>query len=177
MAIPRLWHIIIAIGLTAQMPAGAESAQVVSSAVQVAGRVATFLQPALSGQVVAAIIYQPGDSASESESRAIERALGSGLEVGSLRLKPRRVPMSTLDQLNGAKVAFVTRGTNYRAVAAAAAPLSVLTISSDPTCARGGYCVVAITSNPRVQITVSKAAARTARLRFSSGFLMLIKEI
>lgn len=145
--------------------------------VQVAGRVATFLQPALSGQVTAAIVYRLGDSQSESEARAIEQALGSVLVIGSLRLRPRRVPMSALDQLNGAKIAFVTKGTNYRGVAAAAVPLSILTISSDPACAQAGYCVVTITSTSRVQITVSKAAARAAGLRFSSGFLMLIKEI
>ena len=85
--------------------------------------------------------------------------------------------MSALNQLNGAKVAFVTKGTNYRGVAAAAVPLSILTVSSDPACARAGYCVVTITSTSRVQITVSKAAAKGSRLRFSSGFLMLIKEI
>jgi hypothetical protein len=168
---------VIAIVVSAAMTVGAASAQMAGSTVQVAGRVATFLQPGLSGQVTAAIVYQPGDTQSEDEARTIERALGSGLVIGALRLRPRRVPISALDQLGGAKVAFVTRGTNYRAVAAAAAPLSILTISSDPACAQAGYCVVTISSTPRVQITVSKAAGRAAGLRFSSGFLMLIKEI
>lgn len=177
MANLRLWHRAVLSILSVIMLAGPAPAQMSNGTVQVAGRVATFLQPALSGQVTAAIVYRPGDAQSESEARAIEQALGSGLVVGSLRLRPRRVPMSALDQLNGAKVAFVTKGTNYRGVAAAAVPLSILTISSDPACAQAGYCVVTITSVARVQITVSKAAARGSRLRFSSGFLMLIKEI
>jgi hypothetical protein len=159
------------------MVVGPASAQMASSTVQVAGRIATFLQPSLSGQVTAAIVYQPGDPLSEGEARTIEHALGSGLVVGSLRLTPRRVSMSALDQLSGVRVAFVTKGTNYRGIAAAAAPLSILTISSDPACAQAGYCVVSIVSTSRVQITVSRAAASAARLRFSSGFLMLIKEI
>jgi hypothetical protein len=71
----------------------------------------------------------------------------------------------------------VTRGTNYRAIAAATASRSILTISSDPACAQAGHCVVAISTAPRVQITVSGAASRAANLRFSSSFLMLVREI
>jgi hypothetical protein len=153
------------------------SAQMADNAVQVAGRVVSFLQPAPSGAIIAAIIYRPGDAVSENEARTIEHALGSGLVIGSLRLKPKRVAIGSLDELTGAKVAFVTRGTDYREIASATAPRSILTISSDPACARAGYCVVTIGSAPRVQIIVSKAASRAAKLRFSSGFLMLIKEI
>ena len=156
---------------------GGASAQMAGNAVQVAGRIATFLQPALSGQVTAAIIYQPGDSMSEGEARAIERSLGTGLVVGSLRLNPKRVAIGSLGDLAGAKVAFVTRGIDYREVARATAPRSILTIGTDPACTQAGYCVVTITSAPKVQITVSKAAARAAHLRFNSGFLMLIREI
>jgi hypothetical protein len=156
---------------------GAASAQMAGNAVQVAGRVASFLQPMLSGPVAAAIIYQPGDAASESEARTIERALGSGLTVGSLTLKPKRVASDALNELAGTGVAFVTRGTDYRAIASVTARRSILTISSDPTCAEAGYCVVTIRSAPRVQIIISRAARTAAKLRFNSGFLMLIKEI
>lgn len=156
---------------------GTASAQVTGSTVEVGGRVATFLQPALSGEVTAAIVYQPGLAASESEARTIERALGAGLVVGALKLKPRRVPMTALGGLAGAKVAFVTTGVNYKALAAAAAPRSILTMSSDAQCAQAGHCVVTIISKPKVQIIISKAARQAARLKFSSGFLMLIREI
>jgi len=37
--------------------------------------------------------------------------------------------------------------------------------------------VVGITSGPKTQITVNRAAARAANIRFGSAFLMLIKEI
>jgi hypothetical protein len=75
----------------AAMTTGMASAQMADNAVQVAGRVVSFLQPAPSGAIIAAIIYRPGDAVSVNEARAIERALGSGLMVGSLRLKPKRV--------------------------------------------------------------------------------------
>jgi hypothetical protein len=173
----RSWHVFTALLAIASMGTGSASEPMPSNAVQVAGRVASFLQPAMSGTIIAAVIYQPGDAASEMEARAVERALGSGLVIGSLRLKSRLVAGNALEGLAGTRVAFVTKGTDYRAIAAAAAPRSILTISSDLACTRAGYCIVAINSVPRVQITVSKAATRAAKLRFSAGFLMLIKEI
>jgi hypothetical protein len=173
----RSWPVFTALLAIASMSTGSASEPMPSNAVQVAGRVASFLQPAMSGTVIAAIIYQPGNAASELEARVVERSLGTGLVIGSLRLKPRRVADDALDGLSGTKLAFVTRGADYRAIAAAAASRSILTISSELACTRAGYCMVTISSVPRVQITVSKAATSAAKLRFSAGFLMLIKEI
>ena len=152
-------------------------AQMTGNTVEVGGRVASFLQPGLSGAITAAIIHEPGDEVSEREARTIERELAAGVKVGALSLRPRRVTANALGELAGARIAFVTRGTNYRQVAAAAAARSILTISSDPACARAGLCAVAIQSSPRVQIYVSRAACAAARLRFSAAFLMLVREI
>jgi hypothetical protein len=140
-------------------------------------RALSFLQPALSGSVTAAIVYQPGNAGSEAEARAIEAALGNGVVIGSLTLKPRRVSASALDGLAGAKVAFVTRAANHRLVASAAAQRSIITISSDPDCAQAGFCVVSISSGSKVQITVSKAACNAAKIKFGAAFLMLVKEL
>ena len=174
---PRLWLRHLS-ALTLCLLAGQPTiAQMGGSNVLVAARVASFLQPALEGQVTAAIIYRPGDAASEREARAIERGLGAGLAVGSITLRPRRVAANALGELAGARVAFVTTGTDYREIAAATAPRSILTISGDPACTRAAWCVVTVSATNRVQITVSRAAAKAARLKFNSAFLMLIKEI
>jgi len=165
---------VLAIGMATS---GSAPAPMANNAVQVGARVVSFLQPSVSGAVTAAVIYQPGVAASESEARAIERALSAGLVVGSLRLRPKRVAVGALDGLAGTRVAFVTQGTDYRAIASATALRSILSISFDPACARAGFCAVSISSAPRVQIIVSKAATKAAKLRFSSGFLMLIKEV
>lgn len=79
--------------------------------------------------------------------------------------------------MTGAKVAFVTRGTDYQEIASATARRSILTISSDPACARAGYCVVAVSSSPKVQIIVSKVASKAAKVKFGAAFLMLVKEV
>jgi len=152
-------------------------AQMTSKNVLVGARALSFLQPALSGSVTAAIVYQPGDAGSEAEAQAIERALGSGLVIGSLRLKPKKVSADALGSLAGAKVAFVTRGTNYRQVASVATQRSIITISSDPGCAQAGLCVISISSRPKVQIVVSKAACNASKVKFGAAFLMLVKEI
>lgn len=152
-------------------------AQMTGNAIEVGGRVASFLQPGLSGTVTAAVIYEPGDEVSEREARTIERELAGGARVGTLSLRPRRVAANALGELAGVRIAFITRGTNYRQVTAAAAARSILTISSDPACARAGLCAVAIQSAPRVQIYVSRTACAAARLRFSAAFLMLVREI
>lgn len=175
--VQAIWRLSIAGFATVSMTSAATSALRVDNIVEVGARVASFLQPPVAGATTAAIVYEPGDAASEAEARSIERSMGSGMAIGALRLKPKRVPTNALAGLTGAKVAFVTRGTNYKAIASAAAPRAVLTISSDIACTRAGYCVVAVSAAPRVQIFVSKSAARAAKLKFNASFLMLVKEV
>lgn len=153
-------------------------AQESDNTVQVAIRAAAFVSPPLVGRVTVAIIHEPGDAASEREARSIERAIAGGPRVGPMILVSRRVAAGALDQqLAGAKIAFVTSGVNYRQAAAATAPRSILSIGLDPACTRSGHCVLTVSRTPKVQITVSKAAAAAARLKFNASFLMLIKEI
>lgn len=152
-------------------------AQLTPNSVQVGGRVASFQLPAPKGPVIAAIIFERGDPASEQEARTIERTLGDGLSIGAMQLRPRRVATDELERLAGARVAFVTKGINYRSVARAIDGQPILTIGSDTSCVYAGHCAVAITSGPKVQIFVSREACRAAGIRFSSAFLMLVKEV
>lgn len=147
--------------------------------VPIAARVVSFVQPVHVGAVPAAILFAPGNEASEAEADAIERMTSSGIAAGRGMLKARRVPIGSMGALNGYQVAFVTTGLRGEQdnISAAAARSSVLTISSDPTCVQAGHCVVGIVTSPKVQITVSRAAARAANIRFGSAFLMLVKEI
>jgi len=145
--------------------------------IPVATRVISFVQPAVSGSIPAAIIYAPGNAASEAEAASIERAGPLVAGKGTLRLK--RVAANALGQLAGMRVAFVTSGLRdvEGQIAAAAARQSILTITSDLACVQAAHCVVAISATPRVQITVSRAASKAANIQFGSAFLMLVKEI
>lgn len=173
MPIRKLWS---AVGVTAVLglaaPMGAADLNI-----PVATRVISFLQPALSGSIPAAIVYEPGNAASEAEAASIERAGPLVAGKGTLRLK--RVAANALGQLAGVRVAFVTSGLRDAEgqIAAAAARQSILTITSDLACVQAAHCAVAISTTPRVQITVSRAASKAANIQFGSAFLMLVKEI
>ena len=147
--------------------------------VPIAARVVSFLQPPPSGTVAAAILFDPDNAASEAEANAIERSIGSGLAAGRSAIRARRLPIGTMGSLSGFDIAFVTTGLRAEqgGIAAAAARSSVLTISSDTACVQASRCVVGITSAPKTQIIVNRAAARASNIRFGSAFLMLVKEI
>lgn len=157
--------------------AQAALAQMTSNSVQVGARVASFQLAAPKGPTTAAIVYERGDPPSEAEARLIERTLGNGLSVGAMRLVPKRVATDELRELTGARVAFVTKGIDYRSVARAVDGQPILTIGSDLACAQAAHCAVAVTSGAKVQIYVSREACSAARIRFSAAFLMLVKEI
>ncbi len=162
--------VIAALGLAAPLAAADLN-------LPVATRVISFLQPAPTGTIPAAIVYEPGNAASEAEAASIERA--GTLSTGKGTLKLKRVAANALGGLAGVRVAFVTSGLRDAEgqIAAAAARQSILTIGSDLACAQAGHCVVAISNAAHVQITVSRAAAKAANIQFGSAFLMLVKEI
>ena len=158
---------------------GAASAASAELNMPVAARVVSFLQPAPAGAITAAILYQPGDPASEAEAGAIERAVAGGLPTGKGTIRTRRVPVNALGGLSGVRIAFLTQGLrgSQSDIATAAARQSILTVTSDLACVQSGHCAVAVSSGARVQITVSRAACRAANIQFGSAFLMLVKEI
>ena len=147
--------------------------------VPVAVRVLSFLQPPPSGVTSVAIVFEPGNAVSEGDAAALERTIGNGMPAGKATMRTRRVPVGALSGLAGARAAFVTNGLRdeQAQVATAAARLSLVTITADIACVQAGRCVVGISTTPRVQITVNRAAAKAANIHFGSAFLMLVKEI
>jgi hypothetical protein len=147
--------------------------------VPVAARVMSFVQPAPSGIIPVAIVYQPGNNGSEAEASDMERALARSAVSGRASIRTRRVAVSNLAQMSGMRAAFVTSGLrSYQSdLAETASAQAILTITSDTGCVVAGRCVVGITQGAKTQIVVSKEAARRSRIRFGSAFLMLVKEI
>ncbi|KQN90085.1 hypothetical protein ASE95_15380 [Sphingomonas sp. Leaf231] len=147
--------------------------------VPVAARVMSFVQPAPSGIIPVAIVYQVGNAGSEFEASEMEHALARSSVSGQASIRTRRVPVSNLSQLSGSRAAFVTSGLrNYQSeLAETASAQAILTITSDTGCVVAGRCVVGISEGAKTQIVVSREAARRSRIRFGSAFLMLVKEI
>jgi hypothetical protein len=165
---------LAALGFTFTCPVNAATFNV-----PVAARVVSFQKPPPAKAIVAAIVFDPADPESAAEAVAIERQVGAGLTAGKAQVRVKRVPVNQLSGLAGAEVAFVTSGIRdkHGDIATAAERGGILTISSDLGCVTTGRCVVAVSSEAKVQITVSRAAAKAAKVQFNSAFLMLVKEL
>ncbi|MFZ5610536.1 MAG: hypothetical protein ACOY99_13115 [Pseudomonadota bacterium] len=146
--------------------------------IQVAARAVAFMENAPSGDTPAAIIYDPANGATKAEAEAIQKAMGAGLKAGNANLQPKLVAVGSLGDLAGARVAFVTGGlgAQHGAIFAAAAPKSILTVSTDMSCVDAGKCVVGVMTQPKVEIIVSKAARDASSISFAAAFLMMVKE-
>jgi len=72
---------------------------------------------------------------------------------------------------------YVTEGVNYGVVGAAAKAKKIITIGSDRACVVSGACVMGVATDPKVDITVNRAAAAAVGATFKAAFRMMIKEI
>ncbi|WP_417317222.1 hypothetical protein [Emcibacter sp.] len=153
-------------------------AETTKTDIQVGGKAAAFVQPALSGDVPTAIVYDSSNPESKADADGIAAAIGGGLQIKNSTLKPTLVDVSNLGALSSVKVAFLTHGMggHQSAVASAAAQSGILTISNDMSCVESDLCVVGVESSPKVSIVVSKSATQASSLSFGSAFLMMVKE-
>jgi hypothetical protein len=127
-----------------------------------------------------AIVYDPAEAASKQEADGIKAALDSGLSIsGDIKFVPVLVPAGTLDGLAASRVAILTAGLSgyYDGISRIAVTNSILTMSTDLACVRGGKCIIGIVSKPRVEIYYNRSAAEAAKVVFSQVFSLLVKEI
>lgn len=143
----------------------------------VAGRALAFLENGPTGKVVLGVVFDPGKPGSVAEKNAIMAALGAGFAAGPLTLVGKPVEASAVGGVSGVQVLFVTGGVNYGAVGSAAKAKKLITISGDPACAASGACVMGVTTDPKVDITVNRSTAGAVGAVFKSAFRMMIHEI
>ncbi len=146
--------------------------------VTVAARALGFIEPKLSGSVRAVVFYNKGNSASLAEARSIRTAL-SKKKVKGASFSVTLASAANTSAASGSKVVFLTRGlkSRHKAIFSAASSARAITISSDLSCVRTNMCVVGVKSSPKTEILVSRSARQKTRVRFSSAFLMLVKEV
>ncbi len=142
--------------------------------VQIAGRALTFLENGPTGKIVLGVVFDPSKPASVAEKNAVVAAIGGGMSAGAVTLMARPVEASAVPGLSGVGALYVTTGVN---VAAAAKAKKLITIGSDTACATSGACVMSVSSEPKVEIVVNRAAAAAVGAVFKAAFRMMIREV
>lgn len=155
------------------------SAEPTKKDVLVSSRALNFINPKPTGTVTAAIVFDGSNAASKADADALAGIIGGGLKAGKVTLTAKLVDVSNLGDLQGASIAFVAEGTggHHAAIASAVAGSGVLTASTDLACVNSGQCAVGVSTSPKVEIYVSKAAAGAAGVNFLPAFLMMVKEV
>ncbi|WP_244263444.1 hypothetical protein [Thioalkalivibrio sp. AKL17] len=146
---------------------------------RVATRALSFLDHRPSGDMPVAVVYAAGDSASEDHARRMADAMGDGGPQGRIRLVPTLMAADDLGALDRQEAVLIADGLaddQAAEVFSAASRRGLITIASDMACVDEGHCVMAVASEPRVQIVVSRDAARASDVGFASSFRMMITE-
>jgi hypothetical protein len=160
------------------LAAGPALGQVTPMDLQVVGRALGFLDKPLSGDIHVALVYAQNNPQSVRAAEALQAQMGDGLKVGAATLKPMLVPMTQITRSN-AELFFLIPGAGdemsalTRLVQAQHRPC----FTTDIAQVRAGRCAVGISSQPRIEIIVNRAAAAASGTAFSTVFRMMITEI
>jgi len=149
------------------------AAAVTPKDMQIIGHMLGFFDPPFSGQVQIGIVFGP---ATKAVAETLARQMGAGLVTGGITLVPTLVAESDV-ATSGVPVLLLTDVANQgEAAVKAAVGKRVVVVATEPGCADAGRCIVSLQSDPRVEITVNKAAADMAGVKVGAAFRMMIKE-
>jgi len=145
---------------------------------QILGRTLGYSGDGIAGIAVVAIVFAPGNQASQQEAELVRTVIGGGLATGRIQLQARLVPVGELSAVTGVAAFYVTSGLeeSAEAVSGAAQRLRVPTVSSNLACVEAGRCVVGFSSEPTVQILINQGAAERTGVHFLQAFRMLVRE-
>jgi hypothetical protein len=159
--------------LTSASPAAAASLS--SRDVQIIAKALGFLDPAPAGGPVA-VLYASGNAASKADAEAIVAMFSGGLASGGGTVTARAVPVASIGDGTGYVAIIVAAGAEDINVPSAKSH-GLLSITGVDRLVRAGRCVMAVHSQPRVDITVNRAAAQATGIGFTAAFGMLVHEI
>jgi hypothetical protein len=142
---------------------------------QIIAKALGFLDPAPPGGTVA-VIYEHTVAGSKQDAEAIALLFGNGLASGSGTVNGRAIDAGALGDGTGYIAIIVAEGADNTG-ANPAAPRRLLSITAADALVRSGRCVMAVHSEPRVEIIVNRAAAQAAGIGFTAAFGMLVHQI
>jgi hypothetical protein len=141
--------------------------------VQIIAKALGFLDPQPHGGLVA-VIYATGDPASRADANAIVALFGDGLASGGGAVTARAVDAAAFGDGAGYVAIILAAGAENAGLATLRHGL--LSITAADALVKSGQCVMAVHSQPRVDITVNRAAAQAAGVGFTAAFGMLVHE-
>jgi hypothetical protein len=163
--------------LAAFQPGGGQAASFAAQDLQVLGRAIAFLQTPPAQDAVIAIAYAAGDAASRRDAEDIAALIGSGLQAGQSMLRPKLVDVSNLGAAGSAIIIIAAAGAAGSRLNEAARAAHALCVTTDTAAVRSGFCTMAITTEPRVEILVNHAVAEASGVEFVAAFRMMIREM
>ena len=169
-------RVALALALALCAPSAAGAASLTPKDAQIIAKALGFLDPPAAGGTVA-VVYGSGNAASKADADGIASLFEGGLSFGGGTLNAKAVDVASLGDGSGFVAIIVATGGQGDAVMAAAKAHKMLCATADAALVQGGKCIMAVQSDPKVDITVSRDAAKAASIGFASAFSMLIHEI
>jgi hypothetical protein len=177
----RLDHLFTLVALAAFLTIIAPLTPVQASSlstkdVQVIAKVLGFLDPPCAGGVVA-VVYDAGNPASLADATDVVAAFGTGLKAGNNTIKAIAVDVAGLGS-GGPYVALIAAsGAPLEQVMQFVRSFRIPCITGDVAQVQAGHCVMAVHSDPRVDIVLNRDLATAVGVTFAFAFRMLVHEI
>jgi hypothetical protein len=144
--------------------------------IEIIAKALGFLDPAPHGGMVA-VLYGPGDAGSKKDADAIVALFGDGIESAGGTVQARAIEVGAFGAGAGYVAIIIAAGAEDRSGIVSPGAHRLLSITAVDSLVRSGQCVMAVHSQPRVDITVNRAAAQAAGVGFTAAFGMLVHEI
>lgn len=173
MAIVNVLKSMATVAVIAAASAVPAAAAVTPKDMQIIGRMLGFFDPPFSGQVQVGIVHGP---ATKVAAEALAQQMGAGLVTGGITLVPKLIADADVAAAGVSVLLLTDVASQGEAAVKAAAGKRVVVVATEPGCADTGRCIVSLQSDPKVEITMNKAAADMAGVKVGAAFRMMIKE-
>ena len=145
---------------------------------KVALKILPLLTKKISGDVVAAVIYDAKVAESKIDAEKIKALIDEGIETPKdVKLTSFLMGSNELGKMSDAKIAFLAAGippATLTVINKATSDAGVLSISTNLDYVKANKCIIGVMSKPTVQIFYSKTASDAGKISFSPAFNMLV---
>jgi hypothetical protein len=168
---------LLAVAWLAMMPV-AEAAATSLKDLQIGIRGVSFLTEPPQGRIPVAVIHDGQSRSSQQDAAAIAGWLAAEGRTARVELQPVLVDIRELGSAQAFRVAFISAGMtgHFQAISDYARQNGTLTITADLACVKAGGCVLGVTSDPAVEVTLSRQASQASGVDFVRAFRMMVKE-